>query len=421
MTEPSADEEPAAQTPRRARGFGPLATALSVLVAVAAGHAVIASGPPLVADEGFHAPQVWALFFGRWEVLATTPMLPTYHALLALAERVAGEHDERLLRLLSLAGSLGVPLLVWRGVALHEPREAGRRTLQWVAMPLLFPLLLLIYTDAWALAAVLGTLLAALRGRWLLAGAAGLLATLLRQDMVIWVAMAWVIVVAGDGAAGPRQPTTWPERRAAFARGLPLLATLVAFAVFVRWNGGVALGDRAHHPLAFSVTNVACLLLCAWLVFLPQNLQALPRIAALLRRRPALLAVAVAAFVIYAWRFDTRHPFNGLRFYLHNEAVYWLRTERWVRALAFVPMAWMALTLAVTRLADPRLRLLYVVAPLSAGLHGLIEPRYYLPALTLFHVWRPSAGSRCENVTLAMYALLSALVVWGIATERFFL
>jgi alpha-1,2-glucosyltransferase len=84
-------------------------------------------------------------------------------------------------------------------------------------------------------------------------------------------------------------------------------------------------------------------------------------------------------------------------------------------------MAWMVLSLCVIDLAEPRLRIMYLVAPLSVGLHPLIEQRYYLPALTLFQVWRPPAGGRIENALLASYAVVTLWVMWGTLSGRFFL
>jgi len=62
----------------------------------------------------------------------------------------------------------------------------------------LFPFFFLVYTDVWPLAAMLATQLGALRRRYVLAAVAGLAATLLRQDMIVWVGMAWLLVLLGD-------------------------------------------------------------------------------------------------------------------------------------------------------------------------------------------------------------------------------
>ena len=67
------------------------------------------------------------------------------------------------------------------------------------------------------------------------------------------------------------------------------------------------------------------------------------------------------------------------------------------------------------------MRWLFPIAVLSAVLHPLIEPRYYLPAMVLFQLWRPELDDRWEYASLIAGILLSAGLMFGIVTDRFFL
>ena len=402
--------------------FGPFAATLLVVIGAVLGFAMISAHPGYFVDEASHVAQVRLFSSGRFEIFVGTTMIPTYHAILALAEWVTGYHDIALLRFVNLLGSLLLPVFIWRLVAMYAPQEAGRRTVQWFYMPLLFPFFFFVYTDVWPLAAMLATQLGALRRRYVLAAVAGLAATLLRQDMIVWVGMAWLLVLLGDFdfLAWRREwrSLLW----SGFMRGLPLFLVMLAFLSFFLWNHGIAVGDRTRHEVGFNPTNIAYFLLCAWLVFLPQNVLALPRIRNLIRR-PTCIALLVAGFALYMGTYANTHEYNSeaLRFHLHNEGLYWLTKYAWIRAAAFVPIAWMVLTLCVIDLAEPRLRIMYLVAPLSVGLHPLIEQRYYLPALTLFQVWRPTAGGRWENAMLVSYVVITMWIMWGTITGRFFL
>jgi alpha-1,2-glucosyltransferase len=268
---------------------------------------------------------------------------------------------------------------------------------------------------------VLATQFCALRRRYALAAIAGLAGTLVRQDLIVWVGVAWLLALM-DGIDPARWRGEWRSRLiAGFRRAWPLLLVMLLFAAFVLWNRGIAVGERERHALTFNPTNIACFLLCAWLVFLPQNVAALPRIRGLIFR-PICIVLLVAGFALYMGTYANAHPYNGeqLRYFLHNEALHWLTAYAWIRAAAFVPMAWMVLTACVTDLAEPRLRVLYVIAPLAVGLHPLIEQRYFLPALTLFQVWREPLGARWENALFALYTLGTIVIMWGIVSERFF-
>ena len=398
-----------------------LGTVVLVAAGAAVGYLLLGLHSHVFNDEGVHAAQVDVFLRGTYAVIPQLTMIPGYHAVLALVESVTGFHDVRQLRLVTLLGSLALPVLVFRLTAMHWPQEASRRTVQWFFMPLLFPLYFLVYTDAWGLAAVLATQLCALRRRYTLAAIAGLAGTLVRQDLIIWVGVAWLLALL-DGIDPARWRGEWRSRLlAGFRRAWPLLLVMLLFLAFVLWNRGIAVGERERHALTFNLTNIACFLLCAWLVFLPQNVAALPRIRALLVR-PICIVLLLAGFALYMGTYSNAHPYNGeqLRYFLHNEALHWLTAYPWIRASAFVPMAWMVLTACVTDLAEPRLKVLYVIAPLAVGLHPLIEQRYYLPALTLFQVWREPLGARWENALVALYALGTIVIMWGIVSERFF-
>jgi alpha-1,2-glucosyltransferase len=402
--------------------FGVLATTALVIAGAALGFAMVSTHPSYFVDEAAHTRQVALFVSGKFEIFAGTTMIPTYHAILAAAEWATGYDSIGLLRFVNLLGSLLLPLLIWQLVAMYAPQESGRRTIQWFFMPLLFPFFFLVYTDAWTLAAVLATQLSALRRRYVLAAVTGLAAALLRQDMIVWVGMAWLLVLLEDSDVLAWHREWRSLLRRGFVHGLPLFLVMLSFLSFFLWNHGIAVGDRTRHEVGFNPTNIACFLLCAWFVFLPQNVRAIPRILGLLRR-PVCIALLVAGCALYMGTYANTHEYNreGLRFYLHNEALYWLTNYTWIRATAFVPMAWMVLTLCVTDLAESRLRIMYLVAPLSVGLHPLIEPRYYLPALTLFQVWRPTAGGHWENALLASYVVITLWIMWGTISGQFFL
>ena len=203
---------------------------------------------------------------------------------------------------------------------------------------------------------------------------------------------------------------------------LPLGLVMAAFVAFVAWNGAIAMGDRGAHSSAFNLTNFYFFLLCAFFVLLPQNLTALPRLLPRLRG-PRFLAGVAIAFAFYWATYANSHPYNqqDLRFFLRNELLYWLDQKAWLRGAAFLPMAWMALTLATAPLPEPRMRLLLLFAPLAIVLHPLIEQRYYLAPILLFQLWRAPESRRVEAMTLATYVVAGFFFLRGISRGEFFL
>lgn len=382
------------------------------------GYALISTLPHEVADEGFHGPQVWTFFSGEFALLPNLTMPPTYHLLLAGMMRAFGFYDVDMLRLLSaLVAALGLPLFHLLARRHWAEEEAGLRTLQWFFLPVFFPYVFLIYTDAWSMLPLLAMFLFALRGRHVMAALCGLLAVLFRQTAIAWVALACVLA-ALEGGIDPWRPV-W---RGLWRRALPYACVFAAFVVFVVWNQGVALGDRSLQSSRFHVTNLYFFLLCGWVFLLPWNLHQLPAIARQLQR-PAVLLLLAGGLLVYLATFSNPHQYNqpSLDVYLRNRVLAVMVDSVAWRCVLYLPIAWMALTLLTTRWPERRLVWLLPAAALTLCLHPLIEVRYYLPALALLIAWRPPLRPGWEIAGLCLSLVVSAAFCFGIARLAFFL
>ncbi|NSL55470.1 hypothetical protein HJ583_010580 [Uliginosibacterium sp. IMCC34675] len=396
---------------------------ICILIGAVFGLALVGTQAGLLSDEGFHGAQIWHMYAGNWEILDNITMIPTYHAVLALVAQALHFYHDQMHRTVTLVGALSLPWIGWYMLVRQMPAEAGRRVLQLWYFPLLFPFYFMMYTDAWAAAAVLATAMCALSGRLLWAGVAGAIAFVLRQDTIIWSAlMLWLVMLDGVKLEHWRAML----RRLllnTLCKAWPLLLLLGVVVAFVIWNKGVAVGDRSFHQEGVNPGNIYSFLIWSWVIFLPHNLQAVPRILDLMARRPAVVLMLLAGFLLYMGTYTNPHPYNQehLRWWLHNELLYWLTQSFTFRVLAFLPVAWMVLTACVTRMPDARLNWLYPAAIASAAMHPLIEPRYYVPALLLFVLWRPLMSERWENFALIYGILMSAFMLFGSVTRLFFI
>lgn len=392
----------------------PLQAWLFAILALTLGYAMMSLSPIEVSDEGFHGPQVWSFFSNDNGLVPQLTVPPTYHFIIGKLLRLIDYYTVDMVRLLStLIGALS---LVGIGALSrhYHGRLGDTRMLQVLMMPFAFPHFVMIYTDAWALGAVIGMLALCLRERHLLAALMAVFAMALRPTAVIWLGFAVVLT-----SLSPMVATDWRSQ----ARKLwPYLIPIAVFVAFVVWNGGIALGDKSSHKLGINLTNLYMFLICAWILLLPWNIEAAPRVYALLHR-PAVLALLVAGFFLYMATFSVTHPYNhpNMSDFLHNQALAWFTGSRVVRALAYIPLAWMVLTLAATRLAERRLYLLYPVIIASVCLHPLIEPRYYIPGLAMLIILRPAQSPRTEALLLLLYIPASAAILRFTAATEYFL
>lgn len=373
-------------------------------------------------DEGFHAPQVWHYYVGGKNYADNLTVPPTYHFILAFIVRQIGHYSDYILRLVNLSIALFSLPIFYAIAARYYPRDAGIRMLQLFFAPLIFPYFFLIYTDTWSLLVIALTFLLTLRRWYFCAALAGLFAICVRQDSVVWVGLAYLLICF-DGVTLKLPDRNRVFLKNVFIRGLPFLIIFAGFIAFVIYNGGVAVGDKGAHKMnAFNISNIYVFLVCAWMLFLPVNIQQAPQIAKVLRK-PWVLVALLAGFLFYMGTLSNPHGYNNTMysFFLHNGLIYIMMKTALGKVAFFIPIAWMALTLCTIKFPEKRYYWLLLVIPMSTISHPLIEPRYYFPAYMLINLWRPAMHATAEVFTLAVYIAVAAFVMFGTVTGMFFL
>jgi alpha-1,2-glucosyltransferase len=395
---------------------------LLVLAGCLFGYALscVLTGP--VNDEQFHGAQIWHYYSGGDKHFSNITMFSTYHYIMGFIVNSIGYYHDYLLRFINLAVSLCLLPVFYLTALRYNPQLASVRTAQLFYAPLVFPYFFLIYTDIWALLFIALCFYFTIGKQYILAGVLGFCAIAIRQDSVIWVGLAYLLICF-DGIS-LRRPLPYRELlRNAFVRGGPLALVFLLFIAFVIYNGGVAVGDvQAHQIQNFNISNLYVFLLCGWLLFLPLCIQQLPKIIAL-RKKPWVWALVVAGFFVYMTTLTNTHGYNRIMYdyFLHNGLLYLLTEYAVLRAMLYVPIAWMALTLCVMEYPDKRCYWLLLVIPLSAISHPLVEPRYYFPAYLLINLWRPAMSMTAEKTTLGIYMALAAFIMFGSVKGLFFL
>lgn len=410
---------------------------LLVTVALALGYAVITRLAVGIGDEDVHRFQIDWFLQGKYELFEHVTVLPLYHLVVAALAQFSGLTSLNGLRLVHMVfAAAAIPAFFVMCRALY-PAQAAGRTAQFMFIPILFPLFFLTYTDLPALAFTFLMLERTFRRKYLWAAVFALVAVAMRQTNIIWVAFALGLValqVAGDlagsspsGASGNRRARpaleVLPET---LRRGRYLIGVFLAFAVFVLWNGGVAIGDAEQHRVALNLSNLYFCLLVGFALFLPFNLEQLGNIRRLLGRHRWLAPVLLACFFLYFLTYEHPHKYNSfsLAFYRHNWFLHYTSDVTAIRIAAFIPMAWMALSFATAAAGSDYRREMLLLVPfalLSMVPLPLIEPRYYYVALCLFLALRPPMSAAASLITLLCYIAVSAYVVEGISRQAFFL
>jgi alpha-1,2-glucosyltransferase len=308
------------------------------------------------------------------------------------------------------------------------------------------------YTDVASVAVTLACWLAALKGRHLLAGAVGTAAVLVRQTNAVWVGfvLGWAALdmiyprerEGGRGRKGggarirlgilgqvtDAMARAWLLRRRLVSRLTPLAAVVVAFALFVVLNGGVVVGDRAHHApvkhwMQLFYFSASC---SVWLAPMYWGPEGLKRLAANLggqrrqrqwRGTAGLAAVLSVAALVAAWWSTLVHPFlladnRHYTFYLWRRV---LNRTSWAR-YALAPgygASVVALKAALWERLGPLRCALLVGATMAVLVPAhLVEFRYFTTPLLLVLLLGKVPGRRAAAATAVAFFVVDAAALY---------
>jgi alpha-1,2-glucosyltransferase len=357
-------------------------------------------------DEMYHVPQIQNFCHADFSLDGSITMLPGFHAVLALAGSALRDCSAPMLRSLNAALLVLVCWMALRILVTLHSRVAIPRALALSFLPLLFPYGFVVYTDVLALFLALWSLWLWLQRQHIAAGVVASVAVLVRQTDIamplLFVAMAWL--------ERDRHLPLLAQARALLRTCWSSLLGMAAFAAFVLYNGGVAIGDQARHPLGIQVGNLY------FTLFLIPVVAAAPSLFELWRRRRALAsllfaAALVASYLVYRHYFRVEHEYNLQHHFLHNDLLMWVVRHKRTRNLFFIPIA---LGLAIVWTSAWSRAAFRVWLPLSAAMlvpESLIEPRYALLPIALFMLMRKDSSPYAEVAGAACNAVLSVTLV----------
>lgn len=377
-----------------------LAAAFLVLVAA---FFVFADNEPMW-DERAHWRQIELFVQREWRMEPSITTLPGYHGLIALAAWFMGTARLPSVRLVQFEIALCTIVAFFFLARRRDPGGATPKTLQFVFLPILFPLLFMVYTDVASLLFVLLTALAASAHRYPAAGVLGLVSCVVRQNNVVWTALTFAqAYVADHGWRRPFSVRGVLRYTPVFLSG----GAVVGWLVFNR--GQVAAGDVAAHPLGTPhLGNVFFMLFLAGVLFLPLWWGYRKQTWARMRRLPAW-AILATVFVVFWFGFAADHPYNEEHGFLRNQILAWAVASPTHRLAFFLPIALTCLSLPSLRLS-PAGWLVYPATVAFLLPSWLIEQRYYLIPLALLLADREPLDPRVEWTQVGFAAVLSGAV-----------
>jgi len=397
-------------------------------------------------DEPFHVPQAQAYCEGKyttWDPKITTPP-GLYISSLILNRIFMFKCTLPMLRLTTTLSLLGLPIILTRLVCYHQRQRPPASFLAPTpdaivlsAFPLAWFFGFFYYTEVPSLVFVVWTVVAASQGNHWLAGLLGLISCTFRQTNIIWVLYAYASSQlmylrfrrAPSGSAQLHDPPALEATPSDLVQSIvsapkilsdilpsffPYASVLALFAAFVKWNGGIVLGDKSNHIPSLHVPQVYYFLASATIFGWPALIggdggaySLVCKVRAKMfggKRRALLTAVLSVIMAVTVHLFTIDHPFL-LSDNRHYTFYVWRRI---FRLHPIVPYLFIPGYIACAWAWFLR------VAPDQTLLQTLILPIFVLPTLLPTPLLEP-------RYFVIPYILLRAQVVdvptWAVAVE----
>jgi alpha-1,2-glucosyltransferase len=367
-------------------------------------------GAPPIVDEYDHALQIVNFVTGKFELNPSLAMGPGYHAVMAAIARIFGSSDLDMLRLYTtVLGLICIFVFYLTSVSIGNGASFVR-SMQFMALPVIFPYFSLVYSDVFALLGLMLCYYWQLKKRYVVAGLCAFIAVITRQPNILWVAMFSCMDFYARSGNRLTFPAVVEHLRKTWCYSLLMLL----FVLFVIINRGVAIGQENYHVPTFQVVNVFFILLLFGFMFMPSLCANLKQLSRLLRLRKIWLALLAVLFLFY-FKFNTFHEWNSTYInytVIHNDILALMMWYPFWRFIFYIVISLSVLFLFFTKELSSSENFIYVTSFVYLSLIFLIEPRYYFPVLTLYCLHRSSQTARVEAIQTVYLIVMSVILAY---------
>jgi len=358
-------------------------------------------------DEALHAHQISNFLRGDFSLYSRLEMFPTFHFLFALWAKLWRSDAAQTLRSFSFCWDLALFVVLWRAVEKEKPQE---RTWMLIFLPLLFPFLLLVYTDIPALVFLVAAFSAAKNTRPVLSCLSLSLACAFRQNHLSWFPFFMLMCAHFEGTRFADVPRKY-------------WYFIVSFSLFLAicyFQGGVSL----HVPpgvanVPFHPGNIIFLLALLPCIFLPLIAEHAGRIRSELRSAKIVCLVCLA--IVWSFvSFAAPHPFNHFAGHLRTYFFIALDYDPLIK-IAFAALTGAGALFLLVLPIERRVKLVLILSSfISLYPLKLIEVRYFFPPLILGVLLMEAPKSKYARMQICYGAALSLLMFYGAAEELWF-
>ncbi|KKP57380.1 MAG: hypothetical protein UR51_C0019G0031 [Candidatus Moranbacteria bacterium GW2011_GWF1_34_10] len=341
---------------------------------------IVAFGSKRYADESYHYRQIRMFYSARFEMADGLTTIPGYHAFISLPAWVIFDDLSLFkIRLLSLSTALFIiPIFFFLSKKISPPNP-WEKTLILILLPI---------------AAICA-----------------------RQQNIIWHLFIWIFTYVNLYGFN----FSFKNILNYFRATLGFIVGIILFFIFIKLNGGIAIGDKGSHPLGIYLGNIYFFLFLAGLLFWPILLKRIFTTKKILKNKFAWVALGVATVVsgilffyppeLHGYNHDPRFIRNIFLSFIYNGHI------GFYSVLVFLGI----LSLFSIKLNKLSNYLIYPFTILCLLPSWLIEQRYTVIPFLLILLFRKEEYYRLENILKIYYLILCITLVFVLVELRLFL
>lgn len=367
-------------------------------------------------DEQVHGAQVFSILSGSDLFPKLCPYLPGYHWSMAVLMALTHSQSFLAMRIWTSILAFLCFLAFFMLAKQIDQKTAMQKSFFFLLFPLIFPFFFLIYTDLYAMLYVFLSLWAALNQRLWLSGIFGILSILVRQNNIIWIT--FIAVLAYFQNYYPQYQ--WIDVKRWFSKFFFFFLTAILFILFIFWNKGPILGDKSHHFVTLTGSNIFFSLFLFFFLFLPQNLKNLPKIVAFLKQNKIMWLILIELFLVYCLFFNANHPYNRFGRFIRTWMMLIMTASFPNKILSFLPIAYSILSLCVTPFHRPSFYLVYPFSVLFLLPFAFVEIRYSFIPFSLFLLFKEKDSERIMMMTHAINIVVIGCLLFLMFDGSFF-
>ncbi|MCG8408537.1 MAG: Dol-P-Glc:Glc(2)Man(9)GlcNAc(2)-PP-Dol alpha-1,2-glucosyltransferase [Phycisphaerales bacterium] len=372
--------------------------------------------PRAILDERQHHDVIQRFAQGDWRLPPDLPMLPTYHALAALASKVFGS-GLTVARAVTSIMAICTVLLFAGVVRSLQPTNPGEALLHFAWLPLMFTFTSLAYTDMATVLCVVAGILLHVRRRYAWSAVMLAVGCLVRQSTIVWLAFmaVWTVINLWQeraDASSERCAESWTSfSRDCLKRVWGHCIVLGLALLFFVYNRGLTLGDVPENHPRFNLGQFlvfALFVLGLWApVWISRARDDVRALALWVRTKPGMsaiiLIIASGIVATMAASFENAHPWNQAPSILRNRPLRLMADSAIARSVGCVTMLIAAALVArFTREQPARLMLtiVWIFSVLFLLPHSLVEPRYYILPVCLTNLLTRYPATQSRNLAI---------------------